>query len=86
MLAAETGMGAVGATDALVGPRGLRCASGRGAMPETLRPPPLGAASRRRAKRWAARLRKRWCGRFAKVPVAEHVDAAELRAKAALAK
>ena len=33
-------------------------------MPELMGPPPLGGPSERRAKRWAARLRKTWRGRF----------------------
>ena len=54
----------------------------RQAVPEAMRPPPLGAATERRARRWAGRLRARWGGRFGRVPVAEHVDVAELFAKA----
>jgi hypothetical protein len=60
----------------------LHAAQIREAVPEATRPPPLGCASEPRAKKWSAKLRKRWGGRYGKIPIAEHVDAAELRAKA----
>ena len=52
------------------------------AAPEAFRPPSAGASGERRAKRFAFRLRKRWAGRHAAIPVGEHVDPVELRAKA----
>ncbi len=58
----------------------------RQALPEPVRPPSVGASSERRAKRWVARLRRRWGGRYTKIPLAEHVEPAELSAKATRAK
>jgi hypothetical protein len=60
----------------------LHAAQIREAVPEATRPPPLGSASEPHAKKWSAKLRKRWGGRYGKIPIAEHVDAAELRAEA----
>ena len=54
----------------------------RQAMPEGLRPSPLGVASERRARRWTALMRRRWGGRYSRVPPVERVDATELDAKA----
>lgn len=57
----------------------------RQAVPEALRPPQLGVASERRARRWTHRLRRQWGGRYGAVPTAEPVDPCELEAKAMLA-
>ena len=52
------------------------------AAPEAFRPLSVGASGNRRAKRFAFRLRQRWAGRHAAIPVGEHVDPMEQRAKA----
>lgn len=53
----------------------------RAGIPDRMRPASRGVCGDRRGKKWAALLRRRWGGRYASVPVMEHVDAAELDAK-----
>ena len=47
---------------------------------------PRASATSSRDRNWAARLRRRWGGRYAKLPVAGHLEASELREKAMIAR
>ena len=55
----------------------------RSQAPEALRPHAVGVTGERRAKRFLAKFRKRWVGRYGAIPSAERVSAAEVRSKAA---
>jgi hypothetical protein len=51
-------------------------------LPEAVRGPPRGAVGESRARRWVARLRKRWAGRFGKVRVRDELQPSEIHNKA----
>ena len=70
--------GVAPSTDSVV----QRAEEGRMRLPEAARPMPVGPCGEPRAKRWVARLRARWGGRYASTPVGEHVEPEEARAKA----
>lgn len=50
-------------------------------VPPNLRPCVPADVGRSRAKRWAARLRKRWGGRYASIPAGEHLSREEMHSK-----
>lgn len=53
----------------------------RAAAPVSAHLVDVGTAHDRRGRRWAARLRERWGGRYANIPASDHVDPTELRDK-----
>ena len=58
--------------------------NGRLTVPVAFRPRSAGVSGERRAKRFAYLLRRRWRGAYGAIPVAEHVEPAELQCKAVL--
>ena len=51
-------------------------------LPEAARGPPRGAVGESRARRWVARLRRRWAGRFGRVRVRADLQPSEILDKA----
>ena len=51
-------------------------------LPEAVRGPPRGADGESRARRWVARLRRRWVGRCGKVRVRDDLQPSEIHNKA----
>ena len=51
-------------------------------LPEAARGPPRGAVGESRARRWVARLRRRWAGRFGRVRVRDDLQPSEIQNKA----